>query len=293
MMLLVAIITTVLDQLTKQLALARFTTAVDGAVMNTGDHITVIPGFFDLRLVMNHGAAWGMLSGQRFILIGVSAAMLVFIVLNRKELSKGRRDTIFALGLLAGGIIGNLIDRIRTGAVVDFFDFHWKEAYNFPVFNIADTAICIGIGALLIVSAFHRRENTSATTPSSLRDAPGGAPRTSPGNGSPVAPGMTTTPSSLRDATGGAPRTSPGKGSPVAPGMTTTPSSLRDAPGGAPRTSPGKGSPVAPGMTTTPSSLRDATPSPAKGSPRIAGTTGIPFAGEGVDGEAGRGSGNS
>jgi len=147
-----AVTITFFDQLTKRLAVWGFP--------GDGDHITVIPGFFDLRLVYNEGAAWGMLSGQRWILIAVSAMMLVFIVWNRKELAKGGRFQSIMTGLLMGGIAGNLTDRVLTGKVIDFFDFHWENVYYYPVFNIADSAICVGIFCLLFTQLFGKRKNT-------------------------------------------------------------------------------------------------------------------------------------
>ena len=145
-----AIITTLLDQLTKRLAVWRFG--------ESGDHITVIPRFFNLCLVYNEGAAWGMLSGQRLILITVSALMLAFIIWNRKELAKGGRFQSIMTGLLMGGVAGNLIDRVHTGKVIDFFDFHWEGVYYYPVFNIADMAICIGIFSMILSQLLRKKE---------------------------------------------------------------------------------------------------------------------------------------
>lgn len=136
MLLAITAAVTFLDQLTKWLACTKF-----GAY----DHITVIPGFFALRRVYNNGAAWGMLGGQRILLIGVSAGMLALIWRSRNEFTQGGSLARIGIGLLCGGIIGNLIDRIKLGYVIDFLDFHWQTAYTFPTFNVADAAISIGI----------------------------------------------------------------------------------------------------------------------------------------------------
>ncbi len=140
--LVLAAVVVALDQLTKAAASRAFA---------DGSHRTVLPGFFDLRLALNDGAAWSMLSGRRWLLAGVSAAMLALLAWNRRELCATRLSRI-AAGLLAGGIVGNLLDRLRTGRVVDFLDWHWRAAYTFPTFNLADTAICIGVGLLVLAS---------------------------------------------------------------------------------------------------------------------------------------------
>ncbi len=141
MILAITAAVTVCDQFTKWLACTRF---------GAHDHLTVIPGFFSLRRVYNSGAAWGMLSGQRVFLVSVSAGMLALIWHNRDELTQSGRLGRFGIGLLCGGIVGNLIDRVKFGYVIDFLDFHWKNAYTFPTFNVADAAIFLGITAYFV-----------------------------------------------------------------------------------------------------------------------------------------------
>ena len=130
------------DQATKAVALSVF---------GRGSSLSVVPGFFDLRLVMNRGAAWGMLAGRRLLLVAVSAGMLALLWANRRELAATRAGRV-ASGLLAGGIAGNLVDRALRGRVVDFLDFHVGETWAWPTFNVADSAICAGV-ALLALSA--------------------------------------------------------------------------------------------------------------------------------------------
>ncbi len=146
--LLLATFIFLLDQGSKWAALAVF--KEPGAAS-----ITIIPGFFDLSLVWNKGAAWGMLAGKTLWLAGVSAIMLVLLILNRKEFMANRLGR-FATGILGGGIAGNLLDRLVRGYVVDFLDFHWPgfsgETVYFPVFNLADTAIFCGV-VLLVISS--------------------------------------------------------------------------------------------------------------------------------------------
>jgi signal peptidase II len=113
--------------------------------------IPVIDGFFDFELVHNHGAAFGMFGAlpdvwREVVLIGIAALATLFIIwllLDTDDLWNGS-----ALGMVLGGAIGNLTDRIRFGWVVDFIHLHWHE-WSWPVFNIADTTITVGIGMLL------------------------------------------------------------------------------------------------------------------------------------------------
>ena len=134
------------DQAAKAAALRWLADGPDGAPRP----FTVAPGFFDLRLVLNRGAAWGMLAGRRLLLCGVSAAMLAVLWANRRELLRTRLSSA-ASALLAGGIAGNLVDRLLRGEVVDMLDFHWG-ASAFPTFNLADAAISVGVGLLLLSS---------------------------------------------------------------------------------------------------------------------------------------------
>ncbi len=150
MLLALIVIVTFLDQLTKWLVCRSF---------GAHDHLTVISGFFDLRRVFNAGAAWGMLSGQRTLLIGVSVGMLGLLWYNRTEFTKSGRLARIGIGLLTGGIIGNLIDRLKSGSVIDFLDFHWSTVYTFPTFNIADTAIFLGILAYFVQTFISERRN--------------------------------------------------------------------------------------------------------------------------------------
>ena len=116
----------------------------------------VIPGFFSLTHVRNLGAAWSILEGHIWLLLTVACVMLAAMIFFFRYLTDGWKERYFAMGLVIGGIFGNSIDRIWRGAVVDFFDFQFGS-YHYPVFNIADCAICIGIGIFLL-SSFLRPE---------------------------------------------------------------------------------------------------------------------------------------
>ena len=116
--------------------------------------VSIVPGFFDIVSVSNTGAAWGMLREQRWLLLVVAIVFLVVIVLYLKRLTEGWPERYYSMGMIIAGIIGNSIDRIWRGAVVDFLDFQ-VAGHHWPAFNVADSAICVGVGIYLI-SSFKR-----------------------------------------------------------------------------------------------------------------------------------------
>lgn len=105
---------------------------------------TVIPGFFNLIHVGNTGAAWSMFSGKSTFLALLAAVTLLAIYFWRKALGLHARPTQISFGLLCGGIVGNLVDRLLHGHVIDFIDLHFGS-YQYPTFNIADAGICVGV----------------------------------------------------------------------------------------------------------------------------------------------------
>ena len=131
---LIAGIVVLVDQLTKLLAL------------NNLGSIPVIKDVLHLTLVKNTGAVFGMMHGQNTILIWVSLIVVGFILFYLEDLTESKAGLIMT-ALVIGGAVGNLIDRIRVGYVIDFIDFRvW------PVFNVADSAIMIGVIGLVILS---------------------------------------------------------------------------------------------------------------------------------------------
>ena len=142
----------VLDQITK-LAVT--------AALAPYEIVKAVPGFFNIVHYLNPGAAFGILNKSGFsgklILIGISIGALVLIA----SMVRGSKDRLytFALSLIAGGAAGNLVDRIRQGSVIDFLDFH-IGGHHWPAFNVADSAITVGVG-LAILSFFtsHKNEN--------------------------------------------------------------------------------------------------------------------------------------
>ncbi len=113
-------------------------------------NIVVIPGFFHITYARNTGMAWSLFSGYQAVFCLAAAAaiggMLWYLIEKKPD-----RLTAAALSLMIGGAAGNLFDRLVFGYVRDFLDFY-IFGYDFPIFNIADSALCIGVGLLLIAS---------------------------------------------------------------------------------------------------------------------------------------------
>jgi signal peptidase II len=143
LVLLLGVAVAVLDQITKDRVMTVFF---------PGESVAIVPGSFDLVYVRNTGAAWGMFGGSNGWLALFSVLMLITIVVFRRSFLNDTITHKVAFGLMAGGIVGNLIDRVRLHYVVDFLDFYWKT-HHFPAFNVADSAICIGVG-LYMITAF-------------------------------------------------------------------------------------------------------------------------------------------
>ncbi len=116
--------------------------------------IEIVPGFFYLAHVVNEGAAWGILKGFHYGFIVLAIAALGGIYYFRHSLLLYKKPSQIAFGLLCGGILGNLCDRLRWGFVVDFLDFH-LPGYRWPAFNIADSAITVGVVLYIILNLFY------------------------------------------------------------------------------------------------------------------------------------------
>lgn len=144
---LVALVIVALDQATKHFVMTR---------LEFADELVVIEGFFKFVHWGNTGAAWSLFHGNNQALAVVSLVALVLLFLARRHFSGDTRPGQIALGLMFGGIIGNLIDRLTVNHVIDFLYFHvqtrgGREA-GFPAFNVADTAICVGVGIIFLLS---------------------------------------------------------------------------------------------------------------------------------------------
>lgn len=118
------------------------------------ESIVVIPGFFHLVHLGNTGAAWGIFEGMSQWLSALAVVALAAIFIFRRHLNLDLLPVQISFGLLCGGILGNLIDRMRHGYVVDFLDFHFGT-FTWPAFNIADAGICVGVGIYLVFSFVH------------------------------------------------------------------------------------------------------------------------------------------
>jgi len=143
LVMLVGGIIVILDQLVKWIALHA---------LPRGAPVTVIDGFFSLTLVMNPGLAFGMLGsvppGWRWVVALLSvAAVGVLATIATRLLPEGGKVAAVSIGMIFGGAAGNLIDRARFGAVVDFLDFYWR-GWHWPAFNVADSAISVGVALL-------------------------------------------------------------------------------------------------------------------------------------------------
>jgi len=141
---LLAPLVTLLDQLTKTAVLRSFT---------LGQQLEVIPGYLDLTLTFNKGIAFGMLTQlpdlarQLTIVVATAAALSAIVYFLLKHFREDRIAQA-ALALIVGGAVGNIIDRLRHGQVVDFIDVYYGS-YHWPAFNLADSAVCVGVFILL------------------------------------------------------------------------------------------------------------------------------------------------
>lgn len=111
--------------------------------------IDVIPGFLAFRYAENTGAAFSMFSEYPLLLTAITSVIALVLLGWYWKTPEGHRITRLALALVLAGAVGNLIDRFTRGSVVDFIDAYWRS-YHWPTFNIADSAICIGIGILFL-----------------------------------------------------------------------------------------------------------------------------------------------
>lgn len=146
--LVIALSIVVLDHITKYLVVSR---------LSEGSRITIIRDFFDLVHYRNPGAAWGILAAQTPLLSIVSILVIIVVVVAFPKITERVPERCLALGLVIGGIVGNLIDRVLWGEVIDFLDFY-LASYHWPAFNVADSAISCGV-CLFIFSSFFQHEH--------------------------------------------------------------------------------------------------------------------------------------
>ena len=146
----VTVVILILDQATKFL--------ID-RTMELHYSITVVNNFFNITYIRNKGAAFGFLADTSFRLpffIGISIIAIVVILGIYRKLGEDKVLNAVALSLILSGALGNLIDRVRLGEVIDFIYVHWYEHY-WPAFNVADSAICVGVFMLAIEMLLEER----------------------------------------------------------------------------------------------------------------------------------------
>jgi len=160
----IALATFALDQITKA-AIAR---ALPVGAYREPHLVEIVPGFFYLCHIRNEGAAWGIMSGQTGLLAVLAGLALAAIFYFRESLELDRAGPQWAFGLLAGGIAGNLADRVFRAGVVDFLDVHLPFAVpllaengRWPAFNVADCGIAIGLAIYFALGFFPAEDAAS------------------------------------------------------------------------------------------------------------------------------------
>ena len=161
---LFAVIVLALDQLSKLVVLRG---------LGVADEKVIIPGFFKLVHWANTGAAWSMFRGNNELLAVIALVALLVLFLSRHHFDSRTTLGQLSFGLLFGGIAGNLVDRLRVHHVIDFIYFYVQQRggreVSFPAFNIADSAICIGVGLIFILSLRNETAPPKPAEPSSER----------------------------------------------------------------------------------------------------------------------------
>ena len=150
--LIISTITLIIDQLSKNL--------IDAYIL-LNESINIIPNIFNITNVNNYGAAWSLFNNKTYFLIGITLVVLIMLIRYVNTFKENTRN-IISFGLLFGGIMGNLIDRLFLGYVRDFISIN-LFSYNFPVFNISDISIVIGT-LLLIIAIIKGEENEVHST---------------------------------------------------------------------------------------------------------------------------------
>jgi signal peptidase II len=149
-----ATVALVLDQLLKTWVVTHMTLHYPS--------IPLVPGFFALTYTQNFGSAWSMFWGQTLFLVGIAAVVTIGIVIYAIQMRDRTWLQMSGLGILLGGALGNLYDRARLGYVIDMFDLQRNGQNIFPIFNVADICIDVGVGLLLLATYLAGREEKKA-----------------------------------------------------------------------------------------------------------------------------------
>ncbi|AXI09013.1 signal peptidase II [Oceanobacillus zhaokaii] len=150
---IIALIIIAFDQLTKWNIVKT---------MELGESITVIQDFFYITSHRNSGAAWGILEGKMLFFYIVTVIVVIGVVYYMQKHAKNDKLLAVALSFILGGAIGNFIDRLFRQEVVDFFNFYIFN-YNFPIFNIADSALTVGVILVIIATILDERKKGKTT----------------------------------------------------------------------------------------------------------------------------------
>ena len=149
---------------------------LEGGADGPPDRVVVIPDWVELVFARNKGGAWGILQDQSdairrpfFVLVALGA--VVFILSLYRKLEPGQWALRWGLPLVLGGALGNLVDRVRYDFVIDFIDVFWKD-HHWPTFNVADIAICVGVG-LMALDMFASRKAEPPAKPKSSAEGSG------------------------------------------------------------------------------------------------------------------------
>ena len=146
---IISILCIILDQLSKTLIISNY---------EVGNGFNIIPSFFSITYIKNTGAAWGIFSNGTLLLAVLSMVFLFFAIKYIYELNNISKLSCISYGMLIGGIIGNLIDRLFRNYVIDFLSFN-IFGYNFPIFNIADIFIVVSIILIVLEYLWKERRN--------------------------------------------------------------------------------------------------------------------------------------
>ncbi|MBM7571753.1 signal peptidase II [Aquibacillus albus] len=150
----IAIVIILIDQLSKWWVVAN---------MELGESITVIENVFYLTSHRNTGAAWGILAGQMFFFYIVTTVVIIVVIYYIHKFAKDNKLMGWSLAFILGGAIGNFIDRIFRKEVVDFFNVY-IGTYDYPIFNIADSALVVGV-ILMLIATFVDEKNKKGSMP--------------------------------------------------------------------------------------------------------------------------------
>ncbi|WP_066194090.1 MULTISPECIES: signal peptidase II [Gracilibacillus] len=151
---IIALAIILIDQVTKWLVVVN---------MEIGERIPFIESFFYITSHRNQGAAWGILQGKMTFFYIITTVVVGFIIFYIQKYAKDNRFLAIALALILGGAIGNFIDRLFRKEVVDFFDVY-LGSYNYPIFNIADASLVIGVITIFILTIWEERNKKKEKT---------------------------------------------------------------------------------------------------------------------------------